>query len=201
MNREDEMKLLSAIIAAASIVATPAFAAEPDTITIGFTASRTGPLNVDSTGQERGYEFWRDEVNAKGGIKVGDKQYQVKFVSYDDQSVGGRVQQLYTRLITQDRAQFLFSPYSSGLVAPAAIISEQYGKVMITTGGAEEKTYKLGNKNLFQLYSGAGQYLAGAVAALKEKNPNARVAFVYEDDPFTKAVNAATKELVKQAGL
>ena len=107
------MKLLSAIIAAASaasIVATPALAAEGDTITIGFTASRTGPLNVDSTGQERGYEFWRDEVNAKGGIKVGDKQYQVKFVTYDDQSVGGRVQQLYTRLINQDRAQFLFSP-------------------------------------------------------------------------------------------
>ena len=54
------MKLLSAIIAAASaasIVATPALAAEGDTITIGFTASRTGPLNVDSTGQERGYEF------------------------------------------------------------------------------------------------------------------------------------------------
>jgi len=48
------MKLLSAIIAAASIVATPAFAAEPDAITIGFTASRTGPLNVDSSGQERG---------------------------------------------------------------------------------------------------------------------------------------------------
>ena len=29
-------------------------------------------------------------------------------------------------------------------VATAAIISEQYGKVMLTTGGAEEKTYKLG---------------------------------------------------------
>ena len=89
---------------------------------IGFTASHTGPLNVDSTGQERGYQFWRDEVNAKGGIKVGGKSYKIKFVSYDDQSVGGRVQQLYTRLINQDKAQFLFSPYSSGLVAPAAVI-------------------------------------------------------------------------------
>src|SRR6516225_10061474 len=109
------MKTHCLIIAAATMLATPALAADADTITIGFTASRTGPLNVDSTGQERGYEFWRDEVNAKGGIKVGDKQYQVKFVTYDDQSVGGRVQQLYTRLINQDRAQFLFSPYSSGL--------------------------------------------------------------------------------------
>src|SRR5262249_6594840 len=201
MNREDEMKSLSAIIAAASIVAAPAFAAEPDTITIGFTASRTGPLNVDSTGQERGYDFWRDEVNAKGGIKVGDKQYQVKFVSYDDQSVGGRVQQLYTRLITQDHAQFLFSPYSSGLVAPAAIISEQYGKVMIDSGGAEEKPFELGNKHLFMVITSASHYLSGAVEALKSKNPHARVALVYSDDPFSKTVLGATKAQAKAAGL
>jgi branched-chain amino acid transport system substrate-binding protein len=195
------MKLLSAIIAAASIVATPAVAAEPDTITIGFTASRTGPLNVDSTGQERGYEFWRDEVNAKGGIKVGDKQYQVKFVSYDDQSVGGRVQQLYTRLINQDRAQFLFSPYSSGLVAPAAIISEQYGKVMIDSGGAEEKPFELGNKHLFMVITSASHYLSGAVEALKSKNPHAKVALIYSDDPFSKTVLAAAREQAKAAGL
>jgi branched-chain amino acid transport system substrate-binding protein len=195
------MKLLSAIMAAASIVATPAFAAEPDTITIGFTASRTGPLNVDSTGQERGYEFWRDEVNAKGGIKVGDKHYQVKFVSYDDQSVGGRVQQLYTRLINQDRAQFLFSPYSSGLVAPAAIISEQYGKVMIDSGGAEEKPFELGNKHLFMVITSASHYLSGAVDALKSKNPHAKVALIYSDDPFSKTVLAAAREQAKAAGL
>jgi branched-chain amino acid transport system substrate-binding protein len=195
------MKLLSTIIAAASIVATAAFAAEPDTITIGFTASRTGPLNVDSTGQERGYEFWRDEVNAKGGIKVGDKEYQVKFVSYDDQSVGGRVQQLYTRLINQDRAQFLFSPYSSGLVAPAAIISEQYDKVMIDSGGAEEKPFELGNKHLFMVITSASHYLSGAVDALKSKNPHAKVALIYSDDPFSKTVLAAAREQAKAAGL
>jgi branched-chain amino acid transport system substrate-binding protein len=195
------MKSLSAIIAAASILAAPAFAAEPDTITIGFTASRTGPLNVDSTGQERGYEFWRDEVNAKDGIKVGDKQYQVKFVSYDDQSVGGRVQQLYTRLINQDRAQFLFSPYSSGLVAPAAIISEQYGKVMIDSGGAEEKPFELGNKHLFMVITSATHYLSGAVDALKSKNPHAKVALIYSDDPFSKTVLAAAREQAKAAGL
>jgi branched-chain amino acid transport system substrate-binding protein len=149
----------------------------------------------------RGIELWRDDVNAAGGIKAGGKSYKVDLANYDDESQNTRVQQLYSRLITQDKAQFLFSPYSSGLVATAAIISEQYGKVMITTGGAEEQTYRLGNKNLFQLYSPAGQYLAGAVAALKQKNPNARVAFIYEDDPFTKAVNAATKELARKAGL
>ena len=178
----------------------PALAAA-DTLTIGFTDSQTGKLNNDSTAQMRGFELWRDEVNAAGGIAAGGKHYMVNFASYDDESQGTRVQQLYTRLITQDKAQFLFSPYSSGLTASAAIVSEQYGKVMITTGAAEEKTYKLGNKNLFQIYSPAGQYLAGALKALKEKNPNAKIAFVYEDSPFAKAVAHAVRDLAKKEGM
>jgi branched-chain amino acid transport system substrate-binding protein len=193
------MKSLFAIVAAA-IMTAPAFAADSDTITIGFTASRTGPLNVDSLGQEHGFEFWRDGVNAKGGIKVGDKQYQVKFVSYDDQSVGGRVQQLYTRLVNQDKAQFLFSPYSSGLTAAAAVISEQYGKIMVDSGGAEEKPFELGNKHLFMVITSASHYLSGSLQALKEKNPHAKIAMVYSDDPFSKTVLAATKEQAEKAG-
>jgi branched-chain amino acid transport system substrate-binding protein len=112
----------------------------------------------------------------------------VKFVSYDDQSVRGRVQQLYTRLVNQDKAQFLFSPYSSGLTAPAAVISEQYGKIMIDSGGAEEKPFELGNKYLFMVITSASHYLSGAVQALKEKNAHTRIAMVYSDDPFSKTV-------------
>ncbi len=193
------MKRLCLLAAAATLFAAPAFA--EDTITVGFTDLLTGPLNVDSLGQQRGYEFWRDEVNAAGGIKVGGKSYKVKFVSYDDQSVGGRVQQLYTRLINQDKADFLFSPYSSGLTAPAAVISEQYGKIMLDSGGAEEKPFELGNKYLFMVITSASHYLSGAVEALKAKDPHAKIAMVYSDDPFSKAVLAAAKQQAIAAGL
>jgi branched-chain amino acid transport system substrate-binding protein len=192
-------KMLLLIAAALAFAATPALA--EDTITIGFTASQTGKLNNDSTAQMRGIELWRDDVNTHGGIKAGGKTYKVKLVTYDDESQNTRVQQLYTRLITQDGAQFLISPYSSGLVATAAVISEQYGKVMITTGGALEKTYKLGNKHLFQLYTGSSQYLAGALKALMQKDPKPSVAFVYENDPFSKAVAGAVREQAKKAGV
>lgn len=194
------MKRLCLLAAAATLFAAPAFA-QDNTITVGFTESQTGPLNVDSLGQSRGYQFWRDEVNAAGGIKAGGKSYMVKFVSYDDQSVGGRVQQLYTRIINEDHAQFLFSPYSSGLTAPAAVISEQYGKIMIDSGGAEEKPFELGNKYLFMVLTSAGHYLSGAVEALKAKDPHAKIAAVYSDDPFSKVVLAAAVQQAKDAGL
>src|SRR5271165_7049736 len=106
-------------------------------ITIGMTVSKTGAMNVDSLEQYRGFELWRDQVNAAGGIKAGGKNYKIQFVSYDDESNVKRVQQLYSRMLLQDNAEFLFSPYSSSLTATAAIVTEQYGKIMLTTGAAE----------------------------------------------------------------
>ncbi len=192
------MKKLCLIAALGAFAAVPAFAAS--NITIGMTVSKTGPLNVDSVSQLRGAELWRDEVNARGGIKVGNKHYKVRFVEYDDQSQGGRVQQLYTRLILQDHSDFLLSPYSSGLTATAAVISEQYGKIMMDGGGAEGKIFKLGNKYLFQVLSAADQYLSGPIAELKEHDPHAKVAFVYSDDPFSKAVVTAARKQAEEAG-
>ena len=79
-------------------------------INIGFTVSKTGALNVDSLEQYRGFELWRDQVNAAGGIKAGGKSYKVQFVSYDDESNVKRVQQLYSRMILQDNADFPVQP-------------------------------------------------------------------------------------------
>jgi branched-chain amino acid transport system substrate-binding protein len=170
-------------------------------IAIGFTASETGKLNTDFTLQLAGIELWRDQVNAAGGVKVGQNKSKVKLVYYDDQSESNRVQQLYTRLISADKADFLFSPYSSGLAATAAIISEQYGKVMVTTGAAEGKTYTLGNKYLFQTYTPANLYLASAMDAVKAKDPGAKIALIYENDGFAKAVAAGAKAYAQKLGL
>ena len=170
------------------------------TITIGFTVSNTGALNVDSLEQYRGFELWRDQTNAAGGIKAGGKSYQIKLVNYDDESNSKRVQQLYTRMILQDKADFMFSPYSSSLTATAAVVTEQYGKIMLTTGAAEEKTYKLGNHYLYQMFAPATQYLTAAVDLLKTKDPKAAVAFVYEDASFSTAVVTPAKPYAQQQG-
>jgi len=194
------MRNLLLLAAVAAFAATPALAADDETLTVGMTLSQTGPLNIDSLAQVRGSELWRDEVNDAGGLKVGDKRYKIRFASYDDQSQGGRVQQLYTRLIVQDKAQFLFSPYSSGLCNTAAVISEQYGRIMLITGGAEPKTYTLGNKYLVQTITSADHYLTGAINALESKSPHAKIAIVYSDDPFSKAVATAAREQAKESG-
>ena len=193
------MKRVTLIVLALFVFLAPAVFAQ-QTITIGFTVSKTGALNVDSLEQYRGFELWRDQTNAAGGIKAGGNRYQIQFVNYDDESNSKRVQQLYSRMILQEKADFLFSPYSSSLTATAAVVTEQYGKIMLTSGAAEEKTYKLGNHYLYQMFAPATNYLAVALDALKNKDPNATVAFVYEDASFSVAVVTPAIAYAKQLG-
>ena len=195
------MKTMGLCLAVATVLfgATLPGAAQ-ETLTIGFTASQTGALNNDSTAQMRGFELWRDEVNAKGGIKAGGKTYKVKFVSYDDKSRNTRVQQLYTRLIVQDKAKFLFSPYSSGLVATGRdhfrAVRKDHGHHRRRQG---EDLSSSATKTCSALLSGqpiSRRRHRGA----EEKDPKAKIAFVYQDDPFSKAVSQAAGGQAKKAG-
>lgn len=164
------------------------------TVVIGFTASQTGAQNVSSTRQVNGLNLWMNQVNEAGGIVLSDgTTITFEAVTYDDESNTDRVQELYTRLATEDNADFLISPYSSGLTAASAVIAEQYGKVMITTGAASDETYKQGLTTIYQAYTPASRYLTGAIDLMQTLDADiTKVAFVYENDKFsTDVVDAA----------
>ncbi|MBX7234360.1 MAG: amino acid ABC transporter substrate-binding protein [Caldilineales bacterium] len=193
-------------LAACGGAATPAPAAAPTaasaapppaakTVTIGFTASQTGKYNVESSRQINGLNLWMADVNNAGGIKLSDGTV-VTFASkfYDDESNGDRVQELYTRLATDDGADFLISPYSSGLTSSASVIAEQNGKVMITTGAASASNYQQGYSLVYQAYTPDTNYLTGAADLLHADAPAVkRIAIVHENDKFSTGVAEALK--------
>jgi branched-chain amino acid transport system substrate-binding protein len=171
-------------------------AMEEVTMTIGFTTSVTGTYEVSSGRQVDGFDLWMQQVNDAGGIALSDGTV-VKFesVTYDDESTADRVQELYTRLATEDDADLLISPYSSGLTAAASVIAEQYGKVIITTGAASDSNYTQGFTQAFQIYTPASRYLTGAVDLLQHAYPDVtKIAFVYENDKFSTDVVTAAQE-------
>lgn len=176
-------------------------AAEEQTVVIGFTSSLTGSQEVSSKRQVAGFNLWMDQINDAGGIKLSDGTVvKLAAVTYDDESNKERVQELYTRLITEDNADFLISPYSSGLTAAASIVAEQNGKVMITAGAAEDDAYKTGNTSLFQLYTPGSLYLISTVDMLKSLDPEAKVAIVHENDKFSTSVVEGLKPYLEEQG-
>jgi branched-chain amino acid transport system substrate-binding protein len=191
-----------ATAAPAAPEATAAPAASSRVVTIGYTASLSGKLNVESVRQQNGLKLWIDQVNAAGGVKLADGTtitFEPK--SYDDESNKDRVQELYTRLATEDNADFMVSPYSSGLADAAAVIAEQYGKIMITTGAADDATYKKGYTLVYQLYTPASRYLTGAVDLLAQQDPTIKkLAIVHENDKFSTSVGDAVKAYAEGKG-
>jgi ABC-type branched-subunit amino acid transport system substrate-binding protein len=181
--------------------ATEAPAMTEETITVGFTSSLTGAQEVSSKRQVAGFNLWMDQVNEAGGIMLSDgTMVKIAAQTYDDESAKERVQELYTRLITEDNADFLISPYSSGLAAAASIIAEQNGKIMITAGAAEDDAYKTGNTSLFQLYTPGSQYLLSTVDMLKTLDAEAKVAVVHENDKFSTSVVEGLKPYLESQG-
>jgi branched-chain amino acid transport system substrate-binding protein len=171
------------------------------TAIIGFTASLTGKSNVESTRQQNGLQLWMDQVKAKGGLTLADGKLTFEARSYDDESNNERVQELYARLINEDKADFLISPYGSGPADAAAVLAEQYGKIMITTGAASDSTYKKGYTLVYQTYTPASRYLTGALDALAKLDPSAKhVAIVHENDKFSTDVVNALKTYAEGKG-
>jgi ABC-type branched-subunit amino acid transport system substrate-binding protein len=180
---------------------TPAPAGLQTTVRIGFTASQTGSLTNESKEQTQGLRMWADEVNARGGIRAGAQAHPVELKSYDDESKQDRVQQLYTRLITEDKADFLISPYGSATAAASAVVTEQYGKTNLVVGAASDSTFTRGYRHAFQVYSPASVYLSGAMDMLARLDPSARrLALVHEKEPFSTDVVNAARSYAEQHG-
>lgn len=180
----------------------PAPAAKVKEVVIGFTASQTGKFNVEATRQINGLTLWMEQVNAAGGVKLPDGTV-VKFTAkfYDDESKKERVQELYTKLINEDKANFLISPYSSGLADASAVIAQQYKRIMITTGAASDSTYKKGYTLVYQTYTPASRYLTGALDLLVKMDPKAKkLAIVHEKDKFSTDVVTALKAYAEGKG-
>ncbi len=180
----------------------PSAAAETKTVVIGFTASQTGKLNVEGMRQINGLNLWVEQVNADGGVKLPDgTTVKVAAKFYDDESKKERVQELYTKLISGDKADFLISPYSSGLADAAAVIAQQYNKIMITAGAASDSTYKKGYTLIYQAYTPASRYLTGAIDILAKLDPKAKkVAIINEKDKFSTDVVNALKAYAEGKG-
>jgi branched-chain amino acid transport system substrate-binding protein len=88
----------------------------PDKIRIGYAISKTGPFTGGASITTLPvYELWVKEVNAAGGIKIGDKRVPIEVVEYDDRSNSEEAIKAIERLASQDKVDFILPPWSTGL--------------------------------------------------------------------------------------
>ena len=98
-------------------------------ITFGASVPLTGWATYEGRIFEQGYKLWQEEVNKIGGIKVGPNRHKVNLILYDDKSDAQTAAKLTEKLITEDKVDFLLSPFSSTLTVATSAIAEKYKKI------------------------------------------------------------------------
>jgi len=164
---------------------------------ISFTGgeSRSGKLYRDA------YDMAVEQINKNGGVKVGNDNYQLKLVYYDDKSDPTESSKLVEKLIAEDKVDFLLGPYSSGITIPDGLVAQRYKVPMIEGGGASGKIFSRGNKYIFGTLPPAGQYFKSTLEMLKTFNPAPKtIAILYSDDKFDVSVAEGTDKLAKEMG-
>jgi branched-chain amino acid transport system substrate-binding protein len=122
---------LTLLLAAASILSTPANAQDDQVIKIGAPLALTGGLADEGKKQQIAYQMWLDKVNAAGGIDVGGTKYKVELITYDYQTDSKLAAQMTEKLITGDKVNLIMGPYATAPILAAMGVAQRYGKVMI----------------------------------------------------------------------
>jgi branched-chain amino acid transport system substrate-binding protein len=190
----------AASLAAISSLPLPADAA--DVIKIGAPLALTGSLADEGKKQDVVWKMWLDKVNAAGGINVGGKKLKVELVKYDYQSDGQRAAQLAEKLITDDKVDFVLSPFGSGHTKIVSTVTERYQTPLLACASSSEAVFDQNFKYLFGTLSPNGGMTNAMVAFFKTKMPALRrIAVLGRDDVFPKSMAQGTSAAAKSAGL
>ena len=196
------MRMLSRFALALTLVGASLGAAAQGTIVIGAPLPLTGGLAPEGLKLQRGYDLWAEEVNKAGGIAVGNTRMPVKMVYYDYQSNTPRAVQLAEKLITDDKVNFMFSPFGSGATKAASAVSEKYGVPTIAPTASSVEVYDQHYKNLFGTYT-PNSTLTEPIADLVRKSAPqvARVAILARNDLYPLALGEEFERSAKSRGL
>jgi branched-chain amino acid transport system substrate-binding protein len=180
----------------------PVWATAQETVKFGAPLPMTGPLAPEALKQQQGYDLWAEQVNKAGGINVGGKKMKVEIVYADYQSNTPRAVQAAERLITQDKVNFLFSPFGSGAAKAASTVSEKYGVPTIAPTASSAQVYDQGYKYLFGTFT-PNDTLTNPLADIVAQKAGGvkRVAILARNDLFPLAIAQEMEKSAKARGL
>ncbi len=142
---------------------------------VGISASLTGQFQVQGRQALAGLQAWAGDVNQSGGIAVGQTvpKAHVSVIHRDDSSKPDRARQVTERLISQDKVDLLFGPYSGVLAQAAAEVAESRQRLIWNQGGAADGIYRQGYRWVVGVLTPASQYLTGLLPLIRDADPGA----------------------------
>jgi len=192
---------LAGSLAFATAVPAPASAAD-GTIVFGAALAATGATAREGELTKEGYEFWKDYINAHGGMKVGGKTYNVDIKYADDESNPQTAARLVEKFVSEDKVNFILGPYGSANSATAAAVVERLKVPMVEGNGAAQSIFSQGFKYTFAVLAPGTKYLQGILEmALTLKPRPQTVAIATANDAFSVEVGGGAAAFATAHGM
>ena len=170
-------------------------------IDIGISLSLTGDFADPGAAAKRGYELWAAEINKAGGVL--GRQVNLKIV--DDASNPDQVVTNYQNLISKDKVDIVFGPFSSLLTIPAARVAKRYHYAFIEPAGGGPKVFEQHFDNLFFVQPApvvkGGDVFATYILSLPAGQRPKTAAYAKLDDPFAAPIADNIKKRFEAAGI
>lgn len=207
-----------ALVAASLVGLTVGFAgvarAQVTEVRIGVTLPLTGPAAEAGVAMRQAMEMAEEEINAKGGVKLGDRQTRLKVLFEDNQSKPEVGVSGAEKLVTRDKVQYLVSDaFHSSVTMATMELAPKYSIPVVSAQPVSEEIVKkvLSNKERYRYFwksdfgstayanavFGTVQWLIGKQQfAAKTKT----VAFLVEDTDYGRSNAERARELFQAIG-
>jgi len=173
---------------------------EENAIRLGVNAELTGSKPTVGDSCKKAAELLAAQVNAAGGLKVGDKQYPIKLYIEDNEDKAESAAAVAQKLISQNNVLAIIGPNASGNAIPAARICEDAGVIMVTPWSTNPKTTE-GKKFVFRACF-IDDFQGQVMAKFARQNLKAQTAAVLYDvaSEYNKGIAEFFKKFFEAAG-
>ncbi len=202
------LKLAFAALSAFAVFVAWGPLAAAEVIKIGAVAPKTGPLAGGAAITHwPNLQLWVAQVNGRGGLKLKSGPAKIELIEYDDRTNPGETIKAVQRLATQDKVDFIISPYGTGLNLAAAPIFAKYGYPQIAVTAITDKVPELTKRypGIFFMLGNTTAFTESVADILKkmvaEGKIGKRVAMVNVADAFGIELANAARPVFKAAGL
>ncbi|MCU0572018.1 MAG: ABC transporter substrate-binding protein [Syntrophobacteraceae bacterium] len=132
--------VVSSVVLMAALMLLAPCGAGAQTIKVGFNIPMTGDIPKVGESSKYAAEIYLAEINAAGGLKVGDKTYKLQFVYEDNESKAESATAAALKLITQDQVLAMIGPQASKQAIPAGEVANASKTPMISPWSTNPKT-------------------------------------------------------------
>lgn len=112
---------------------TAAGSGKTEELIIGVSVPLSGPPGPAGIALKAGFEMAFEEVNAAGGIKVGDTAYQVSLIVEDSKATAEGATTAATKLCLQDGAKFIMGDIADFMAVPIYEVTSEAGALFFFT--------------------------------------------------------------------